>query len=536
MNLDKIIDFVNSHSDWNKLEKVRYVYVELGKILRKNVKFFYSCFNKIGDCGYSYDEINDLYNNSKFEYSAICRDAANYLKYIFDNIGIESSVLRTVDYDTFSVDDKNIDIHHFFLCATIDNNRKIFLTLIPDIANINMSLPTKHFGNDINYEEFNGEYHYSKEIRNGNKIDYEDCYITNSIITPEELYEVDKKIGYLLEFNDNGRIIYDYSTRFFNKMTNKYQDKNHYKRFISLSKNNIFYSEFVKHLCGEDLLLIDINSIRDKDFNKNVLIPTNSFICASLLNYLNILEVNNKSYLKSPNLKEAKLYLRPSFLNYGNFFYYIKKVFDEDIECSQKGMFNEKGIICKFNKLYEAVENVTNVPNMNSIEKNIYYKNLLNCLENVCYLYNQNDINDNYIKNNGYGIDYIKRKIISVLIDNFEIGQTTSFNLLGVSEKNTIIEYVLNSVLNENFKQKNIKEFIKKSTLYDKLEDKYMLLIVIEDEERGFTILYDYSTENKLYYDDISIINLLDNDRYVLLSNQIRISSENIQKRTQRNR
>ena len=97
--LNRIINHINSQTDWGNNEKLRYAYIELGKLVHKDPIFFYTIKNFLNekeDLRYDIDTVDKIMNsNNDFNYTVICKNSADMLKYIFDHVGIESEIKRT---------------------------------------------------------------------------------------------------------------------------------------------------------------------------------------------------------------------------------------------------------------------------------------------------------------------------------------------------------------------------------------------------------------------------------------------------------
>ena len=154
---DEIISKINP--SWNKLQKIRFVYLSLGKYLEKNTDFFLN--DKLADLALSKDEIDSIYfsnrlnksiRNNKTAYQITCKSAALFLKTAFDKLGIDSYYVHTKG-------DLN-GILHWFIVVKDDNENQLFLTLAADLPYIQNNLPTKHFGNNISLFDLNGEQVY----------------------------------------------------------------------------------------------------------------------------------------------------------------------------------------------------------------------------------------------------------------------------------------------------------------------------------------------------------------------------------------
>lgn len=87
MTIKEIIENVikGLHDDWSTLYKIRYVYIELGKLLEKDTDFFFSVDNKLGEKNLSFEEIKNAYENeTKLSTSVICKSSSLILKMIYD--------------------------------------------------------------------------------------------------------------------------------------------------------------------------------------------------------------------------------------------------------------------------------------------------------------------------------------------------------------------------------------------------------------------------------------------------------------------
>lgn len=188
-----------SSGNWGKNEAMRYAYVTLGKDLSKSAKFFFSIEGKYGEHGLSVEEMKQIhYADSGKEVT--CYVSAKMLKDIFSKLGIESTIVQSAFARPYYSDDGVLDIYHSYLLCTGDDNKKYFLSLNSDLVNIKLNAAPEHFGVDVPY------------IYNG-KQSYQGDKINNASFTPEELLEIDKKIGYAIQLFDpsTGKEIHTYA-------------------------------------------------------------------------------------------------------------------------------------------------------------------------------------------------------------------------------------------------------------------------------------------------------------------------------------
>lgn len=243
---------------WSKLEKIRYVYLALGKVLHKHTDFFFSIDNKLDYKNLSYEEIEKAYENKcgTEDFQVICRSAAFLLENIFDRLGIKSKLVKSnnnvVEYTS---GDNSITINHWFLVAYDEENNPYFMTLASDLPFIQMGLQTKHFGTYIPYK---------KQV-NGEEIQvYAGPEIKPRVLSEEELYAIDGKIGYLInkDFDDKEVYANSFLNILFQKLksNNLYYDiesgrTDFYRRstvFKSNDKTISFYDDDLHSLSKED--------------------------------------------------------------------------------------------------------------------------------------------------------------------------------------------------------------------------------------------------------------------------------------------
>lgn len=241
---DDIINSINP--EWNKDEIIRYVYLYIGKLISKNVDFFYSLGRKLEYKNYSFDKLKRTYESKRItNLSVICKSSAIILKRIYDRLGIKSNLMETVDYNQFTDDEtkETLDVHHWFLCVNGEDDRQYFLTIIPDLFYIQYNMKTKHFANRIDYY---------REV-DGKKIQiYKGPKINNTALTDEEIEKLDEKIGYIIPYyveEKNGkRKRYNGYDDIFIENLKMYARKNSY--FIELGYDTNFYKDITSYSIG----------------------------------------------------------------------------------------------------------------------------------------------------------------------------------------------------------------------------------------------------------------------------------------------
>ena len=237
-------DIINSiKPEWNKDEIIRYVYLYIGKIISKNVDFFYSLGRKLEYKNYSFDRLKRTYESKRItNLSVICKSSAIILKRIYDRLGIESELMETVDYNQFTDEEtkETLDVHHWFLCVTGENNKKYFLTIIPDLFFIQFNMKTKHFANRIDYY---------REVDGKKTQVYKGPEIKNTVLTEEEIEKIDEKIGYIVPYyieekNDKRKRYNGYDDIFIDYLK-MYSRKNSY--LIELGYDTDFFKDITNY-------------------------------------------------------------------------------------------------------------------------------------------------------------------------------------------------------------------------------------------------------------------------------------------------
>ena len=179
----EIISRINP--EWTDLQKIRFVYIELGKYLEKNTDFFLN--KKMTNGKMSSAELLEIYQDNMVgvsfrddfqeQYQVICRSAALFLKTIYDELGIESQYVYTIKEEE--------GIKHWFLAAKDGADGKfVFLTLAADLANIKNNFPTEHFATHISYQ-YDGIQYYDAPSE-----------IDHKVMSSKEVEELDLSLGY----------------------------------------------------------------------------------------------------------------------------------------------------------------------------------------------------------------------------------------------------------------------------------------------------------------------------------------------------
>ena len=199
MKIDEVANSILSgiNPNWSNLYKIRYIYLELGKILSKDTDFFFSCDNKLFEYNLSYEEIKDIYESTTGkDFKVICRSACEILRYVLKKAGIEAEVIKQINKPiNINIDDKDLTINHYFLVAyDDDNNNAYFMTLASDLPFIKEGMKTRLFANDIPYKRINQD-GIEEQVYEGNEIN-------NTVLSIDELRKIDEDIGYIKTYYD----------------------------------------------------------------------------------------------------------------------------------------------------------------------------------------------------------------------------------------------------------------------------------------------------------------------------------------------
>lgn len=268
----------NVNDEWPTVLKIRYVYLSLGKRLKKYVEFFWGIFNKPEIEGMSVKDLKEIYEDDKTETkddwnAVICRSAALILKMCYDKLGIESYLVKTSKYFEIPDTEKNefkddsFLMHHWFL-AVKDQKNTYFLNLAADLPYIQNGFMTRHFA--LNIPQY-------RKDKNGNAVPtYEGEAINHTLLSESKIREIDNYLGYLnsyYKYESFGNPIREYVLQYNDvsfAIIKQYLRKNDWYYSIAEEKT-IIYNTLVEFV-GTNGRLINLNeesfsSISNDDFN-----------------------------------------------------------------------------------------------------------------------------------------------------------------------------------------------------------------------------------------------------------------------------
>lgn len=465
MNINEIINnIVNSvNPDWPVLYKIRYAYVELGKYLQKDTDFFFSVDNKLGENNLSFQEISDIYNDEVvLSTSVICKSASKLLKMVYDRLGINSRLVKSINnVIEYSDGENDISINHWMLVVS-DGEREYFCTLSSDLPYIQMGMETKHFGVNIPY---------TKELSDGTCVNvYEGEEVKHTVIPRDELKEIDIAIKYIKNFYkyddsshtskewqpqyDNASLFMLRDTirgnRLFNELEiGKSDFFNRMMQFEGENGRNIsFYDQEMSSLTDEDWKIWIKNICREVQNKCSEIIGYEIYplpsIESSYWNYESWLlsftfllerEIYRQFNLSKEDIKEVEVDVEN--FKYSKWSKKLKQKLD------MNGMYDHENLILiidKLNALVNCIRSKGKSGNLNSLFQSLSY-----------HFIDRNNIYENNIDENGkLSSYYIANKFEEMFKRVFSCNETTTdINRMSYSEQIVIIKEVLSIMFPE---------------------------------------------------------------------------------------
>lgn len=518
MTINEAVDFIikGVKDEWSALEKIRYVYLELGKILYKNTDFFFSVDNKLGDKNLTIEEIEKIYDDKKDsgDLKVICRSAAYILQKVYDILGIKSELIKSnnniINYEDEDKD-KSLEINHWFLATYDEDGKAYFLTLASDLPYIQMGMQTRHFATNIPY---------TKTQKNGNVIQvYCGDEIKHTVLKDEQLRKIDVNIGYLKNYYN-----YDENYRLSNNVSLNYTDAAIAMLANELKGNKLYYdieiqnTRFYKKLmefrsADKELSLYGkkLDSLRKEDWDAWVkrlcklvhkkieqMIEYKIYIKT----YYNEENWNYKDWLNDICVQlqrhlfrilkndHPELYITGDF-NYSKWSRSMKKVIQ-----SETGIYDIDNILLMLDK--------TNIL-VSSIELGQPTEKFMKVFTLLAYHFlNRNYVLESDVNGKKVTNKYISHKFSVLFKKIFSCNEgTTEFNKMNYSEQTVIIKLMLekmfpelnvaNAIIGDNYDEQYtvIQNRIQVYAVKNKTSDEYAFI---------FHIVGDKS--NKDFYDD----------------------------------
>lgn len=552
MNLtNKLNEIIkNIKDEWSTLDKIRYIYLEVGKMLKKDTDFFFSVDKKIGDNSLSFWEMKEIYEAEEGrDNKVICKSAAFILQRVYEMVGIKSKLVKSINnVVNVSENGELLEINHWFL-AVEDDEKTYFVTLASDLPYIQNGMKTKHFAVNIPY---------NKVLSDGTlERVYEGEEIKHTVLSDEEIYNLDKNIGYLKNYylllNETGKkdwaLQYDDISYLMIKEALKAN-----KLFFELEEENTnFYKSLIQFegAYGQKINLNedDFRFIKDEDWNEwlklladfvfdkiqdlmecnielyyEIYSPNWNFeiwlkkLCETIQEYL-FLELKN-----GKNDDFSDLYVKNDF-NFIKWSRKIKKKFS--IKNETYSLENILVILDKTNALYMLLNN----------KGGGKFFDLFNSLAfhfiEPSHLY-ENNLNNGYISNY-----YIANKFSKIYSKIFSCNELVlDFNKLDYSEQIIIIKEMINIMFPEISKN-NCLKFENYSDKYSPILNRIQVYPIKHKTSGNYAVVFNIVGDIKqndyyFFYNlqtnefcPLDILQLL--DEYIIISDRFKSRLDEIE-------
>lgn len=512
--------------NWNKLQKIRYVYLELGQIIEKNTDFFLN--DKLGNYVLSAQQMNRIYKDDvlasrknakgKYQYQVICKSAALLLKTIFDKININSELIYTT-----AEDDINSDIRHWFIIVQDDEKKQYFLTLAADLPYIKNEFPTEHFATHLTFFSLNGEPNYvirndtsmflsEIEDKNTGKRGYE---FDHTVLSEEYLKQIDKSIGYDRLYQSKNLI----SSPSFLSLY-----------YLYMESNSDIYNIFKKNLKINSEEFKSGYSIEEEDID-NFINNLDKYIFSKLGNEKEIIltlskEIDNPVYNEADDLyifminnkkalKKVKNYEMSELVTMLNQVFELERRFLELKKAKRELItfynINKSDDNYDIEKYYKLCKNYENAI------KNISILKITSILNRIAFYFIKDQISiknqDNYVS-----VYYILNKFIVMFPLVFDCGykdsktvKANSFSIQNYSEQVVVIKKMLAIVFSE-LTEKNCCDMEDYNIKYSPIENRIQMFPLKDKKTGEYSIGFRFgkkSEENAPEYIYIPSENIL---------------------------
>ena len=514
--LDQIIQEINDHPEWNKNTKIRYAYIELGKLVHKDYMFFYTIQNNLltqekQKIEYNFETVERIMNTPNlFDYSVICRNTAEMLKYILTNCGINSEIRNTNETTEYKKEDNSVTIIHYFLVAEGDEGKKYFLTLNPDLPNIKIGKKTSHFANDIIYET-----KVVETDENGNEVErtvhrYNGDEIKHSVMSDKEIASLDETIGYQSNIvQEKDELNRSYTDVIFDMLAAAYKCNDRYYQIVSSETQ--FYYDLCNLLNGK----YGLEEILDSEYDATEEEKKESYI---------EFEIDGKSESDWVDFKRFVL-LNVLLKCYEDFdmdidFYVIQKYdeillgkdYDLVFNTFKDDLFNKIEDRTSINKMGDT-NPLHKIKQVTYLCKNIddFVKGKMNkqkfrdALSKYISFISKLFIPSSYLPSSANDSnEYLTHKILVSFREIFDIGNKTEFNRLFLAEQIVIIKEMIAIIIQEKV---SLQDRLFCTAMFDKKTKKPFYLITVHNEEKDRNSHVEYNpivfdlVENKLITD-----------------------------------
>ena len=536
--LKRIISEINLHTKWSKNAKIRYAYIELGKLVSKDAMFFYTIQNNLlsqekADIRYSKEEVERLMTESNiFDYKVVCKNAAEMLAYILSSCGIECEIRKTLVHATY----KSVVIPHYFVVATGDEEKKYFLTLNPDLPNIKIGKKTSKFAYEIKYyidNDYMDGNNQGKQYYEGDEVDF-------SVLSDEELKKLDEEIGYVpnIMIDDNGTERHEYTDLFFAMIEEAYKKNSYYIDYVA---HQTYFYGIISRMLNENKTLEEVKkqkpNLNDRNNSLNFKIgdikgetweDVKKYVFDSVFSkikekYKVLFDVQFDDLLKDRKYDEIKKTINSEL--YQN---------TDKEEIKTLGKLNPFFIVKQLFELFKIIDTFSENKELNNEEMNALKKKFGKCLSDISVMFVSKKL---LPIGNSLSSTYLVHKLIYAFNSIFGIGYKSDFNDIGLAEQVVIIKELLEIILSDIKKDENIPDYndqksplrnrIISTVLFDKVTKNPYYLIYVKNTRYGdnsnIMIVYDLIA-NELYTDK-SPIDII-SDYYVIKDADMRLIIE----------
>jgi len=520
---DQIINGINP--SWTNIQKIRYVYLELGKVLTKDADFFISAQKKFDSKKLTFEDLNDIYNSDNGritddKIAVICRSSCYILKDILKDIGIQSKVLKT-KYPKLSVNNsyKKLDVFHYIL-EVKDGSDYYLMSLSGDTPYIHNGMKTQHFATDIpfSYKKSDGTYY---------KL-YEDGQDTHSLISEDDLRDIDEEVGYLnyyYNYDHHGNKLKDYQLQYDDNSLHilKMQQRNNNLYYNLELKNTDFYKELYTYKVGNVNLFLEteqinkLNKLIKDKWTRKLCIRVTEKIMALTHNKidLSILKETNWSY--DNWLKEMCIFYKKDIvgdvnnkeLDINEYFDYNtwSKEVKKNIEFDFYDYSSVLAILDKTNALVNLVYKKTSGKFNNLFNKLGYH------FIDKDYIYDKNNITSKYIEHKFYILFPYVFSANDVVLP---------FNKDSYAEQSALIKEIIEMLFSElNTGKKGLySPVFNRIQLYTvqntKTKDYDIVFNIPGDKSQGDQYFLYKIKENK--FDVVNVIKMIRSKEYTIIS------------------
>ncbi|MBQ8451918.1 MAG: hypothetical protein IJ538_04000 [Clostridia bacterium] len=488
-NIISSAKFHQENDGWNKNEVMRFVYISLGQGLEKSMDFFYSRHGKYGEKNLSVREMKEIHE-TKASFEVTCKVTAEMLKFIFDNLGIESQIIESVNETEYKKGISKYDIYHSYLICTGEEGKKYFLSLNNDIMNVKMHFKTLSFGADVPYYIESPDKKIIQTYR-GEKIEH-------SRFSDAELARIDAKIGYSYIVRQNGKNRHAYSPGF------SHEVKEHYLLVRLKELDQRFLKSYNEKLISIGKPNFSLYS-DDEIFEMIKIILVNSYNL--ILEKIGINKTVNWEIFTS-QMEEKNGDAEIDWTDYKN----VKKLMAGLIKENTDDPSPQDFQICSF--ACNLIRTIVGLKNKTESREDIKEQYLMAKTElSKCFVSNEDKqkfINEDRSYNPSN--EFLYHKIITLFNKDFSYQSRLARNVpgvikhMGLIEQSEFIKQYLFFILKNEFKTED--DFYKRilfSSMTETLDkENHAFLIHIkanESDKKSYTLVYDPQV-NQLLYDE----------------------------------